>query len=186
MRTSTGLLIAGLSVGLLAGCNSAATPSDSPTASSSSSATASSSPTVADKAEAAALSTVKRATQMVMVDVFSGKATMNDLPKVLAQPVLDQQRKSTSELLGAGWVAPQGGEVKFDELKVLSATPKSDPTTVIVSFCADATDVKLVRKDAKGKVVETSHGARQGGQATVEAKDYGDGWFVTQTTPEKC
>lgn len=188
MKTSTGVLTAGLLwVGLLAGCSSSSTPTESPSASTSpSAADSSAAATAADKAEAAALETVKRASQMLMVDVFTGKASMNDLPDVLAQPLLDQQRKATGDLLAAGWVAKTGGQVKFDELKVLSATPKSDPTTVIVSFCADATDVKLVREDAAGKVVETSHGVRQGGKATVEAKDYGDGWFVTQTTPEKC
>lgn len=132
----------------------------------------------AEQAKAAAIQTVIDYNQMVAVDLFSGRATLNDLTDVTTSGQLDGQQRYSQRVLAQGWTAKPDQTPKMASIKVISATPKSDPTKVVIRYCVDNTGIKYTREvDGKKKTV---YGIREGADKTVEKTPWG--WRITSSS----
>ncbi|MGV1006702.1 MAG: hypothetical protein ACOYEV_18470 [Candidatus Nanopelagicales bacterium] len=122
-------------------------------------------PTKAEKAEAEAIQVVKDLAQMVIVDIFAGTSTLDDLAHLASDDYLEQQQVRSQGLLAAGWRAKPGQQTLVTNLQVKSISPKSDPDTVVIRYCDDGRGVRYYREEAGKKVTE--HGVAEGWEVTV-------------------
>lgn len=164
---------------LLAGCGSSnGSQHDSPAPTTS---VSSSTAGPVEEARQAAIQTVTDYAQMVTVDLFSGRATLNDLTDVTAGKQLAGQQKYSQGVLAQGWTAKADQAPEMVSIKVVSASPKADPTKVVVRYCTDATGVQYTR-EVNGKK-QTEHGLREGADKTVEKT--ARGWRITSSSDMK-
>lgn len=188
------LLAAGV---LLAGCQDDATPGDgisstpAPTvsASASTSATPSASPSPTSTLTAAQQEAFEQATDVVMsyrqtiTDLYSGVRTrINDLDNYVTEPQLERERSAVQKGLTAGRRAePRGVQLGLASAEPIKIKLKSDPATVVVRVCIDATNVTDI--DGEG---DRQPGVREQLDYTVVKTTYlpDPGWAVKSVTGE--
>lgn len=188
------VLLAGM---LLAGCrgdtdtppSSSGTPS-TPSGTSTTSASPSPSPSETSTLTAAQERAFREATDVVLAfrqtitDLYSGARTrINDLDNVVTGDKLDRERNNVQK----GLVSGRRSEPRGVQLVLVSAEPvkinlKTNPPTVVVRACIDATAVTDIDQDGR-----ESQGIRERLDYEVVKTTYlpDPGWAVKEVTGDK-
>lgn len=187
VRTLTGMFAAGI---LLTGCSGdpAASPSLAPSTPASTAVAPSASPSSTLTAEEQ--QAFDEATQVVLayrqtlVDLYSGARTqLNDLNQVATGELLERNLAKTQQDLVAGQRSePVGARVVLDTASPIHVDLDSDPSSVVVKACVDATGVTSVRPDGT-----KSGGVREEAEYTLVRTTYlpAPGWAVSRTQVAK-